>query len=205
MTSPIEIASDHQMVPSDDENMPEDDRKMPEDDKKMPELIWNPARTTLAGDPPSPAPAASADAEAADVGSVAAEPGVADLTDAETPLPAWSPEAETDPVPVAEADPVPAAEAEPTPASPVTSDSASPSERWHEILAMFVDDPRASTELAAGLVDDNIDLLVVSVREQQRSLRSGWRGDAAGTEEMRTAVQHYRTFASRLEDFFREA
>jgi hypothetical protein len=63
---------------------------------------------------------------------------------------------------------------------------------------------RSSAELAAGLVGHSVELLVTSVKERQRSLLSGWQGDDAGTEEMRIAVQHYRTFWSHLEDFSRE-
>jgi hypothetical protein len=70
---------------------------------------------------------------------------------------------------------------------------------------MFIDDPRASTELAAGLVDASVEALVVSVRERQKSLLSGWQGDDAGTEELRTTLQQYRAFWNRLEDFPREA
>lgn len=69
---------------------------------------------------------------------------------------------------------------------------------------MFVDDPRSSVELAAGLVGDSAEALVVSVREQQYSLLSAWQGDDAGTEEMRTILQQYRTLWNRLEDFSRE-
>jgi hypothetical protein len=174
MTSPSETASDHQMVPEDDQNMPE--------------RIWNPAGATPAGDPESAAPAESEHADATAVGSAAAEPGLAGTADAEGSL----------------AVPAPRAEPESTPASRMASDSKSPSTPWHEIQAMFVDDPRASTELAAGLVDDSVEALVVSVRKQQQSLLSAWQGDDAGTEEMRTAVQHYRTFWNRLEDFSRE-
>jgi len=32
---------------------------------------------------------------------------------------------------------------------------------------MFVDDPRSSVELAAGLVDDSVESIVMSVKEQQ--------------------------------------
>jgi hypothetical protein len=70
---------------------------------------------------------------------------------------------------------------------------------------MFVDDPRSSVELAAGLVGHSVELLVTSVKERQRSLLSGWQGDDAATEERRIAVQHYRTFWSHLEDFSCEA
>jgi hypothetical protein len=73
--------------------------------------------------------------------------------------------------------------------------------RWHQILAMFVDDPRSSAELAAGLVDDSIQALVASLREQQESLLAAWHDEHAGTEELRTAVRHYRAFGNRLADF----
>ena len=101
--------------------------------------------------------------------------------------------------------PVPA---EPLPAEnpefPAASATASLSARWHEIQAMFVDDPRSSAEMAASLVDDSVQALVVFVREQQDSLLAAWHGENAGTEELRTAVQHYRAFGVRLADFTRE-
>jgi hypothetical protein len=34
----------------------------------------------------------------------------------------------------------------------------------------------------------------VSLKEQQHSLLRAWQGDGAGTEELRTTVQQYRTF-----------
>jgi hypothetical protein len=99
---------------------------------------------------------------------------------------------------------VPDAEPEPVPEAPVASATASPSTRWQEIQAMFIDDPRTCAELAAGLVDDSIQALVAFVKEQQDSLLAAWHGDDAGTEELRTAVRHYRAFAGRLADFSRE-
>ena len=98
----------------------------------------------------------------------------------------------------------PDAEPESIPESPAASATASVSTRWHEIQAMFVDDPRSSVELAAGLVDDSIQALVAFVKEQQDSLLAAWHGEDAGTEELRTAVQHYRAFGKRLADFSRE-
>jgi hypothetical protein len=67
--------------------------------------------------------------------------------------------------------------------------------------ATFVDDPRASTERAAGLVDDRVQALVTAVRNRQRVLESAWQAGDAGTEELRTTLQHYRAFWHRLEDF----
>jgi len=69
---------------------------------------------------------------------------------------------------------------------------------------MFVDDPHSSLELAAGLVDDSVESIVMSVKEQQRSLLSAWQGDDAGTKELRTALRQYRAFWNRLEDFSHE-
>ena len=90
------------------------------------------------------------------------------------------------------------------PEFPAASVTAGLSARWHEIQAVFVDDPRSSAEMAAGLVDDSFQALVASVREQQDSLLAAWHGENAGTEELRAAVQHYRAFGDRLADFTRE-
>jgi hypothetical protein len=176
MTSPRETAGDYQMVPEDDRDMPE-------------ESTPDPAGAIVAGEPHSPAPAASEDPGATAVGSAAEEPGVAGRADAESPSS------------------VSAAGAEPgsTRASPVASDSTISGGRWHEIQAMFVDDPRSSVELAAGLADDSVEALVVSVKDHQQALLSAWQGNDARTEELRTALQHYRAFCNRLEDFSREA
>ena len=101
--------------------------------------------------------------------------------------------------------PVPAEPLPPeNPEPPAARATASLSVRWHEIQAMFVDDPRSSAEMAAGLVDESVQAFVASVREQQDSLLAAWHGENAGTEELRAAVQHYRAFDGRLADFTRE-
>lgn len=80
------------------------------------------------------------------------------------------------------------------------SNTASPGGPWNEIQAMFVDDPRASIERAAGLMNDRVEELIQSVRERQHSMQSVWQTTHAGTEELRVALQHYRTFWNSLED-----
>jgi hypothetical protein len=85
--------------------------------------------------------------------------------------------------------------------SPVADDTASAAGPWSEIQAKFVDDPRESIELAAGLVDDRVTVIATSLRNRQQSLRSAWQGEDAGTEEMRLTLQHYRAFWHRLEDY----
>jgi hypothetical protein len=167
-----------------------DNQMVPENGQGAPERTPDPAGGILAADPRSPAPAASGYTDATASGSAAGEPGAVGKTDAERPWAAPAPHAEPP-------------HAEPGPARP--SPAAKDHTRWHDIQAMFIDDPRASTELAAGLVDASAEALVMSVKERQKSLLSAWQGDDTGTEELRTALQQYRAFWNRLEDFPREA
>lgn len=88
--------------------------------------------------------------------------------------------------------------------SPHADQAASAGGPWSEIQAIFVDDPRASIELAAGLVDDRVEALISAVRDEQDSLKSAWQYDSTGTEELRVALQRYRAFWSRLEDLARQ-
>ena len=152
-----------------------------EDDRVVPgELMSEPIGAVAADDPYTPAAAVNPGAKAA--GSAAEV--ITGRADAESP-------------------PTVSATAEPGPVRPVPASSgeASPDARWHEIQATFVDDPRASVELAVGLVDNSVEALVASITERQHSLLSAWQGDDAGTEELRTALQQYRAFWNRLEGF----
>jgi hypothetical protein len=213
MTSPSETATDHQMAAEDEEGML---GRIPEPAGPLPtENPWQAdyARVWQAG------PVGVSPAE---------EPEVVGRGDAEGSTAFTVPDAELEPVPEAPApsatvspveEPevvgqgdaessaaftVPDAEPEPVPEAPVASASASLSTRWQEIQAMFIDDPRTSAELAAGLVDESVQALVAFVKEQQDSLLAAWHGEDAGTEELRTAVRHSRAFANRLADFSRE-
>jgi len=194
MTSPSETASQHQVMPENDQDMPDRDP--------------HPGDAALAGDPESPGPPESGCPGVTPAGSAAGEPGVVGAADAAEPF-AFSRAPVTGPEP-APAEPfafsrAPVTGPEPAPADPHATDGASPGTRWPEIQAMFVDDPRASVQLAAGLLDESVDALVVSLTERQHSLLRAWQGDGAGTEELRTTVQQYRTFWNRLEGFSREA
>jgi hypothetical protein len=66
---------------------------------------------------------------------------------------------------------------------------------------MFVDDPRALVEWTAGLVNDQVEALIQSFLERQRSAQSAWEADDAGTEELRVALQRYRAFWNSIVDF----
>jgi len=81
----------------------------------------------------------------------------------------------------------------PAGASPASPGGISP-QRWSEILAAFVDDPRGSVTMAADAVDSAIDEFVNSVRAQQRALASSWHGTETDTEQLRVALRDYRRF-----------
>ena len=78
-------------------------------------------------------------------------------------------------------------------------DTARAKAPWNEIQAMFVDDPHGSIERAAALVDDRVEELIQSLRARQHSMQSACQADA-GTEELRVALQHYRSLWNSLED-----
>jgi hypothetical protein len=75
-----------------------------------------------------------------------------------------------------------------------TPQPAETDRQWSEILAMFVDDPRASVNLAARLLDQAVEDLVVTVRQRQASLASAWQDSDAGTEALRGSLRDYRAF-----------
>jgi hypothetical protein len=90
--------------------------------------------------------------------------------------------------------------AEPIRPPPGARDGPSPAVRWPEIQAAFVDDPHACLELAARVIGDSVSACTESIQERQHTLLSSWQRDDTGTEELRVALQHYRTFWNHLED-----
>lgn len=79
---------------------------------------------------------------------------------------------------------------------------ADPSEyqaRWSEIQIAFVDSPRDAVRDADGLVSDVIQQLVDGFRQERADLEAQWdRGDEVSTEQLRVALQRYRSFFERL-------
>jgi hypothetical protein len=69
-------------------------------------------------------------------------------------------------------------------------------DRWSGILALFVDDPRGSVAEASVMVDEAVEALIASAREQQASLAASWQAADADTEQLRVALRQYRTFWS---------
>ena len=71
--------------------------------------------------------------------------------------------------------------------------------RWTEIQTGFVDDPRQSVQEADQLVASTIQRLSESFAQTRSSLEGQWaRGEDVHTEELRTALQQYRSFFDRL-------
>lgn len=99
----------------------------------------------------------------------------------------------------------PAGPADVTYPDPVPEPAAAGNHDWREIMAMFVDDPRAATERAARIVDGSVEDLVRSLKGEQDSLRSAWQGGSADTERLRTALKDYRSLWQRLDGFAHRA
>jgi hypothetical protein len=71
--------------------------------------------------------------------------------------------------------------------------------RWTDIQAGFVDEPRHSVEQADSLVAEVMQYLAQTFADERQSLESQWgRGDNVSTEDLRIALQRYRSFFSRL-------
>jgi hypothetical protein len=173
MTSQTYQADDAQLVQGHDQAVPEE--YLMEADADLAEPTAEPMAqdASTASDYPGFTPG----------GDGAQEPGMADASPAR-------------PSPVSAALTAPESVTESHPAR-YTASAEAP---WNEIQAMFVDDPRSSIERAADLVDERVDELIRSLRARQHSMESAWQANHAGTEELRIALQHYRTFWKSLDD-----
>jgi hypothetical protein len=71
--------------------------------------------------------------------------------------------------------------------------------RWSEIQTGFVDDPRQAVQQGDGLVAEVMKRLAETFAEERAKLEQQWdRGDNVDTENLRVALQHYRSFFDRL-------
>ena len=76
---------------------------------------------------------------------------------------------------------------------------ASLEKEWQAIQARFVDSPRSSVQEADALVRKAIEALANSFGEMRGSLEQTWERDKeVSTEELRLALQNYRSFFRRL-------
>jgi len=88
-----------------------------------------------------------------------------------------------------------------------TRDTASDDDRpaadlgpqWHDIQAMFVDDPRGSVALAAAAADAAVSALAEKLQQRAALTQAD-----ADTEQLREALRSYRVFCQSLADFGRQ-
>jgi hypothetical protein len=92
---------------------------------------------------------------------------------------------------------------------PSTSDAGEPlvpselsttfQQRWEAIQTQFVDEPRGAVEEADGLVANLMQELAASFAREREQLEAQWdRGEDISTEDLRIALQRYRSFFQRL-------
>jgi hypothetical protein len=71
--------------------------------------------------------------------------------------------------------------------------------RWNGLQTAFVDEPRRAVEQADGLVASAMKRLAEVFAEERSKLEHQWdRGDNVSTEDLRIALQRYRSFFQRL-------
>ncbi|HEY0938187.1 MAG TPA: hypothetical protein VGD91_31145, partial [Trebonia sp.] len=90
---------------------------------------------------------------------------------------------------------------------PLLSNAASLRERWQQVQAEFVDDPRDAVSGAAELIEQTTQTLVDALQQRQRDLRTAFEGDKDGTvtadgstdtERLRLMMQRYRALFNQL-------
>jgi len=71
--------------------------------------------------------------------------------------------------------------------------------RWNSIQTQFVDEPRRSVEQADELVATTMKRLAEIFASERENLERDWdRGEDISTEDLRIALQRYRSFFDRL-------
>ncbi len=70
--------------------------------------------------------------------------------------------------------------------------------RWYEIQGKFVDEPRAAVQQADTLVSEVVEKITQIFASELSSLKGQWNQGDFSTEDLRKALQHYRSFFNRL-------
>lgn len=70
--------------------------------------------------------------------------------------------------------------------------------RWSDVQTRFVDDPREAVSTADGLVAELMQTLAANFAEHKSRLETQWSSGSDDTEELRQALQRYRSFFDRL-------
>jgi hypothetical protein len=71
--------------------------------------------------------------------------------------------------------------------------------RWEDVQTRFVDEPRGAVEEADSLVANVMRQLAETFAQERERLEAQWaRGEEISTEDLRVALQRYRSFFRRL-------
>ena len=71
--------------------------------------------------------------------------------------------------------------------------------RWNGIQGNFVDDPQAAVQQADELVSEVVEQITRMFADERNNLEGQWKqGNDVSTEDLRKALQHYRSFFKRL-------
>lgn len=71
--------------------------------------------------------------------------------------------------------------------------------RWNEIQGKFVDEPRSAVQQADVLVSEVVEQITKMFANEHSSLEGQWKqGNDVSTEDLRQALQRYRSFFNRL-------
>jgi hypothetical protein len=71
--------------------------------------------------------------------------------------------------------------------------------RWNEIQGKFVDEPRTAVQQADALVSEVVENITQMFAKEHSSLEGQWnQGNEVSTEDLRMALQRYRSFFNRL-------
>ena len=77
--------------------------------------------------------------------------------------------------------------------------SSAHDQRWQDVLANFIDDPRGSVLAATELVVDDVSAFVAVLDQRKKSmLNASPEDDAAATEDLRQAAGTYRDISKQL-------
>ncbi|HYK94975.1 MAG TPA: hypothetical protein VE011_03785 [Candidatus Dormibacteraeota bacterium] len=109
--------------------------------------------------------------------------------------------APVEPAAAAPADAAPADAAREVAAAPLFDEAATGQlrDRWADVQAGFVDQPRSAVEHADALVAEVMQRLAKGFATERQHLEEQWsRGDDVSTEDLRLALQRYRSFFDRL-------
>ena len=83
--------------------------------------------------------------------------------------------------------------------APLFGDTGELSSRWQSVQVVFVDEPRRAVEDADHLVTEMMDRVSELFRSQRQDLERTWHaGNEVSTEDLRVALQRYRSFFERL-------